>query len=63
MRARFMWVITLLFMATNLMPAASATATEVIVDGAQRFQTIEGFGTCLVAWADRFRRLYRTEDF
>jgi beta-glucosidase len=45
------------------MPAASAGAVEVTVDGAQQYQTIEGFGTCLVAWVDRFRKLYRTEDF
>jgi len=63
MCARFTWVITLLLVATNLMPAASAWAVEVTVDGAQQYQTIEGFGTCLVAWVDRFRKLYRTEDF
>jgi glucuronoarabinoxylan endo-1,4-beta-xylanase len=45
------------------MAAASASATEVIVDGAQRYQTVEGFGTCLIAWSDRFRKLYRTENF
>jgi O-glycosyl hydrolase len=41
----------------------SATATDVTVDGAVRHQTIEGFGTCLIAWVGRFRDLYRTEDF
>lgn len=60
---RFVGVVTVLFVATSLVSVASVSATEVIVDGAQRYQTIEGFGTCLVAWADRFRRLYRTEDF
>ncbi|UCD52094.1 MAG: hypothetical protein JSW27_05540 [Phycisphaerales bacterium] len=42
---------------------APAVATEVTIDGAQRYQTIEGFGTCLIAWVDRFRALYRTEEF
>jgi O-glycosyl hydrolase len=36
---------------------------DVTVDAGRRYQTIEGFGTCLVAWSDRFRKLYRTEDF
>ncbi len=40
-----------------------ARATDVTVDGAERFQTIEGFGTCLIAWTERFRDLYRTEAF
>ena len=35
----------------------------VVVDGGKRHQTIEGFGTCLVAWVGRFRDLYRTEEF
>jgi len=39
------------------------TATTVTVDAAQRYQTVEGFGTCLIAWSDSFRRLYRTEAF
>jgi hypothetical protein len=42
---------------------ATVGATEVTVDGAVRHQTIEEFGTCLIAWVDRFRSLYRTEDF
>ncbi|UCC97865.1 MAG: hypothetical protein JSW66_18715 [Phycisphaerales bacterium] len=63
MHVRFVWVIAFLLTASNLITAASASATEVIVDGAQRYQTVEGFGTCLIAWSDRFRRLYRTEDF
>jgi O-glycosyl hydrolase len=36
---------------------------DVRIDGARRHQTIEGFGTCLVAWSQRFRDLYRTEEF
>src|SRR5262245_43838756 len=43
--------------------AAPASATDVIVDGAKRHQTIEGFGTCLIAWVGSFRDLYRTEAF
>ena len=40
-----------------------ALARDVTVDGAQRHQTIGGFGTCLIAWNGRFRDLYRTETF
>jgi len=40
-----------------------AAATSVTIDGAQRYQTVEGFGTCLIAWVERFRTLYRTEEF
>jgi O-glycosyl hydrolase len=43
--------------------AACAAVTDVTVDGAKRYQTIEGFGTCLIAWTERFRRLYGTEEF
>ena len=42
---------------------APAAAVGVTVDGAERYQTIEGFGTCLIAWNGRFRDLYRTEAF
>ncbi len=53
----------LLLIAGVLSMATPAVATDVTVDGATRYQTIEGFGTCLVAWMGRFRDLYRTEDF
>ncbi|MDI6448511.1 hypothetical protein [Anaerobaca lacustris] len=43
--------------------ATPGFATAVTVDGAVRHQTIEGFGTCLIAWVGRFRDLYRTEEF
>jgi len=46
-----------------LIPPAIASATDVIVDGARKYQTIEGFGTCMIAWVERFRELYRTEEF
>jgi O-glycosyl hydrolase len=63
MRAGFMLVIAVLFTSSILIGAASAAAVDVTVDGAQRYQTIEGFGTCLIAWVERFRNLYRTEEF
>ncbi|MGB2862107.1 MAG: glycoside hydrolase family 30 beta sandwich domain-containing protein [Sedimentisphaerales bacterium] len=63
MRARLMRVIALLLISSILIPAASVSATAVVVDGARRYQTIEGFGTCLIAWSGRFRELYRTEEF
>jgi O-glycosyl hydrolase len=54
-----MRVIALIVISTILLPAATASATDVVVDGATRYQTIEGFGTCLIAWSGRFRQLYR----
>lgn len=51
-----------LIAAVLAMPPA-VFATDVTVDGSKRHQTIEGFGTCLIAWVDRFRDLYRTEEF
>ena len=62
MRAGFMLVIAVLFTLSILAPGACA-ATDVTLDGARRYQTIEGFGTCLIAWVERFRELYRTEEF
>ena len=63
MRVRFVWVIALLFILGIFVPAGSAYSVDVIVDGAKRYQNIEGFGTCLIAWTERFRELYRTEEF
>ncbi len=63
MRARFLWVIALLFILGNFAAAGTVWAVDVTVDGAVRYQRIEGFGTCLIAWMERFRKLYRTEEF
>lgn len=63
MRAGFILVIAVLFTSSILIGAASAAGVDVTVNGAQRYQTIEGFGTCLIAWVERFRELYRTEEF
>ena len=63
MRTRLMQIIVLMFTVTILVPADLTWATDVIVDGAKQYQTIEGFGTCLIAWSGRFRELYRTEEF
>jgi len=63
MGKRLMRVIALILISTFLFPASTASATDVVVDGATQYQTIEGFGTCLIAWNGRFRELYRTEEF
>jgi len=63
MRRGFTPVLAFLFVVGVPVLVAPAVATDVTVDGAQRYQTIEGFGTCLIAWVDRFRSLYRTEAF
>jgi len=63
MRVGLTKVIAFLFMAGIAGLAAPASATDVTVDGATRYQTMEGFGTCLIAWVGRFRDLYRTEEF
>jgi glucuronoarabinoxylan endo-1,4-beta-xylanase len=63
MGKRLMRVIALILISTFLYPAATASATDVVVDGATRHQTIEAFGTCLIAWSGRFRELYRTQEF
>ena len=57
-----MQVIALMLILT-IPPTASVYATDVVIDGARSYQTIEGFGTCLIAWSGRFRELYRTEEF
>jgi glucuronoarabinoxylan endo-1,4-beta-xylanase len=63
MRKGLMRVIAVLLILTIFAAGDCAFATDVTVDGARRYQTIEGFGTCLIAWSGRFRELYRTEDF
>ena len=62
MSTRLMQVIALMLILT-IPPTASVYATDVVIDGARSYQTIEGFGTCLIAWSGRFRELYRTEEF
>ena len=63
MRTRFNCVIALLLVLSIFAAGRPARAVDVTVDGGRRYQTIEGFGTCLVAWAESFRKLYRTEEF
>ena len=63
MYTRLIRMIALMLISSMLIPPAIASATDVVVDGSQKYQTIEGFGTCLIAWVGRFRELYRTEEF
>jgi glucuronoarabinoxylan endo-1,4-beta-xylanase len=63
MRTKFVSMIAVLLILGIFVPVARSSVVTVTVDGAQRYQTIEGFGTCLVAWSEPFRRLYRTEEF
>jgi glucuronoarabinoxylan endo-1,4-beta-xylanase len=62
MRVRFVWVMAASLI-SGVLAEVRASVTNVTVDGARQYQTIEGFGTCLIAWSGRFRDLYRTEDF
>jgi glucuronoarabinoxylan endo-1,4-beta-xylanase len=55
--------IALILISSIFVPFNSASATDVVIDGARRYQTIEGFGTCLIAWSGRFRQLYHTQEF
>jgi glucuronoarabinoxylan endo-1,4-beta-xylanase len=63
MRTRLMQIICFILTLSFLVPDASTSAMDVVIDGAKQYQTIEGFGTCLIAWSGRFRELYRTEEF
>lgn len=35
---------------------------DVVVDAGKRYQTIEGFGTCLISWDDRMARYYEQPE-
>jgi O-glycosyl hydrolase len=63
MQGRFIWAAVVLFILSSFVAAGAVLGEDVVVDGARRYQTIEGFGTCLIAWSGRFRELYRTEEF
>ncbi len=63
MHTRPKCVIALLLVLSIFAAGRPARAVDVTVDGGRRYQTIEGFGTCLIAWTDSFRKLYRTENF
>lgn len=62
MRSGFIRVVVL-FVFGGFVVAGAVSGEDIVVDGAHRYQTIEGFGTCLIAWNGRFRELYRTEEF
>lgn len=61
MRIRFLSLMTVALLMS--VSAASAPAVDVTINAAQHYQSIEGFGTCLVAWVPRFTSLYRTQEF
>ncbi len=63
MRAKPMLLMASFFLIGLCGRGVYAAVTDVTVDGAKRYQTMEGFGTCLIAWTERFRNLYRTEEF
>ena len=63
MRVRLVCITASLLIVSILVPSRPAYSIDVTIDGARRHQTMEGFGTCLVAWSQRFRDLYRTEEF
>jgi O-glycosyl hydrolase len=63
MRGGFIWTAGILFILSSFVLAGAVSGEDVVVDGARRYQTMEGFGTCLIAWVGRFRELYRTEEF
>ena len=60
---RLVWITSLLLIVSIFIPSGPAYSLDVTIDGARRHQMIEGFGTCLIAWSQRFRELYRTEEF
>jgi O-glycosyl hydrolase len=45
-----------------LLAAWTVRAADVVVDGAVRHQTIDGFGTCLISWVPRMDQYYRTPE-
>ncbi|MFW5889760.1 MAG: T9SS type A sorting domain-containing protein [Marinilabiliaceae bacterium] len=49
----------------NGVPTKKSTTAdqEVTVLTGRRFQTMEGFGTCLVAWRNDMKDIYKTETF
>ncbi len=55
-----LWSIVLTLLAACVVPVLAA---DITVDPAQRYQRIDGFGACLVAWVEDLREMYRTEEF
>ena len=43
--------------------AIAADPVRITVDASEQYQRIEGFGTCLVAWREDMRELYRSDHF
>lgn len=59
---RIVAVVALVALSAALL-APVARAQDIVVDASKQHQTIEGFGTCLVAWVADMRKLYMTEEF
>ena len=59
MRSGFIWAVGLLFILNGFVSTVAVLGQDVTVDGARQYQTIEGFGTCLIAWSGRLRELYK----
>ena len=45
MRRGFIWTAGVLFILSNFFQAGAVLGEDVMVDGARRYQTMEGFGT------------------
>ncbi|MFN4242009.1 MAG: hypothetical protein ACK4PI_02105 [Tepidisphaerales bacterium] len=52
----------LLAPAILLSTATSTVAQSVTIDGSKTYQTIAGFGTCLISWDDRMARWYQRPE-
>jgi O-glycosyl hydrolase len=46
-----------------LSSCAQAAPQKVTIDAGKKYQTIEGFGTCLISWDKKFSDLYQTSEF
>jgi glucuronoarabinoxylan endo-1,4-beta-xylanase len=53
----------LLTVLIGILPNQVQAQVTIDVDTAETHQTIEGWGTCLIAWQDGWRERYRTPEF
>jgi O-glycosyl hydrolase len=53
------WIVAVGILAATL---ARGWSADIVVDAGKRFQTIDGFGTCLISWEPAMARYYERPD-
>lgn len=62
-RLTLLMALLMMAAASSCTPARADADADIRIDTARRYQTIDGFGTCLIGWSREYDALYATEAF